>query len=214
MTRRGAAGGGGGDGVGDRGTTVPLIVLLVLLAGTLCTAVTAASAAFLAQRDLAGLCDGAAVAAAATGRVGDGGIGLDPAAVTAGLERYRTEVAADPSLVLHAGTDGRTVTVRCHRTVRIPFGAVLGAPDGLDRTAVARARPVLRPAAPGTRTPATSAIPLSTAYGRGTVHLSQTQWTVTAWRWRDGADHGSVEVWPPLSTRPPPLSSACCTRVR
>ena len=49
----------------DAGTVIPLVLLCFLLAGTLVTAGIAASAAFLAQRDLAGICDGAAVAAAA-----------------------------------------------------------------------------------------------------------------------------------------------------
>ncbi|HZB51635.1 MAG TPA: hypothetical protein VE547_21280, partial [Mycobacteriales bacterium] len=51
-----------------------------------------------------------------------------------------------PGLRLAAGTDGVTVTVVCRRTVRIPFGPVLGAAGGLDRTAVARARTALLPA--------------------------------------------------------------------
>jgi hypothetical protein len=43
---------------------IPLIMLCFILAGTLVCASIAASAAFLAQRDLAGVCDGAAIAAA------------------------------------------------------------------------------------------------------------------------------------------------------
>jgi hypothetical protein len=126
-------------------------VLSVLLAGTLVTASTAASAAFLAQRDLAGLCDGAALAAAAAvdrealrqGRVpAADALPLDPVAVEAAVRRYRQRVDR-AGLTLAAGTDGRAVTVTCRRTVRVPFGAVLGSPDGLDRTAVARARPAL-----------------------------------------------------------------------
>jgi hypothetical protein len=173
----------------DDGTVVPLVLLSFLLAGLLVTAGTAASAAFLAQRDLAGVCDGAALAGAAAvdraaldradvgrapadvGRAAadrapadrapadraaadrtaadrsarrGAALPLDPAAVGAAVERYR-ERAARPDLVLTAGTDGRTVTVECRRTVRIPFGAVLGRGGGLPRTAVARARSVLLP---------------------------------------------------------------------
>jgi hypothetical protein len=132
----------------DDGTVIPLTLLSFLLAGLLVTAGTAASAAFLAQRDLAGVCDGAAVAGAAAvgrGAVDSGILPLDPAAVTAATERYRTR-AGKPGLALRAGTDGRTVTVECRRTVRIPFGAVLGKGGGLEGTAVARARSaVLRP---------------------------------------------------------------------
>lgn len=144
----------------DAGTSTPLVLLCFLLAGTLVTASTAASAAFLAQRDLAGVCDGAAVAAAAgavdraaldrippdddTGRT-RAVLPVDPAAVAATVQRYRDR-AGRQGLVLTATTDGRTVTVTCRRTVRIPFGAVLGRADGLQRTAVARARSPLLPA--------------------------------------------------------------------
>jgi hypothetical protein len=146
----------------ERGTTIPLVLLCFLLAGTLVTASTAASAAFLAQRDLAGRCDGAAVAAAtavvpiAAGNRSapvDGSeeatpaLRLDPARVAATVARYRAETAVDggPPMAATASTDGVTVTVTCHRTVRIPFGAVLGHPRGLERTAVARARSPLLP---------------------------------------------------------------------
>jgi len=135
----------------DAGTAIPLILLCFLLAGTFVTASTAASAAFLAQRDLAGICDGAAVAAAARGidrgaLGGDGeGLPLDPAAVAGTVDRYRGQAGRD-GLTVTATTDGRTVTVICTRTVRIPFGAVLGHPGGLARTATARARSPLLPA--------------------------------------------------------------------
>jgi hypothetical protein len=159
----------------DRGTVVPLVLLSFLLAGLLVTAGTAASAAFLAQRDLAGVCDGAALAgAAAVDRAalarspaparaparptvdrsgvegagaagGSGPLPLDRAGVVAAVQDYRAR-AARPGLKLAATTDGGTVTVTCRRTVRIPFGAVLGRAGGLDRTAVARARTALRPA--------------------------------------------------------------------
>lgn len=163
----------------DAGTAIPLILLCFLLAGTLVTASIAASAAFLAQRDLAGICDGAAVAAAAGAvdrtalglplpdhRADDGdandrgadgrgaggpGVGgetvalpLDPVAVASIVDGYRGQADRD-GLALTATTDGRTVTVTCRRTVRIPFGAVLGHPDGLPRTAIARARSPLLP---------------------------------------------------------------------
>ncbi|MFL6127767.1 MAG: hypothetical protein ACJ73E_01725 [Mycobacteriales bacterium] len=139
----------------DGGTVIPLVLLSFLLAGLLVTAGTAASAAFLAQRDLAGVCDGAALAGAAAvdpaavdpAAVDTGIVLLDPGAVAAATERYRVE-AGRPGLALAASTDGRTVTVRCRRAVRIPFGAVLGRAGGLPRTAVARARSVLLPVDP------------------------------------------------------------------
>jgi hypothetical protein len=51
-------------GGSDRGTTIPLIMMSFLMAGTFVCGSIAASAAFLAQRSLAGICDGAAIAAA------------------------------------------------------------------------------------------------------------------------------------------------------
>ena len=134
--------------IGDGGTMVPMIVLCFLLAGTFVAGSVAASAAFLAQRDIAGVCDGAALAAAnAVDRsaVGSGGAAADSlplsaASVAAAVGRYgRTQGAGDGAAFI-AETDGTTVTVTCRRTVRIPFGALLGYGDGLDRTAVARAR--------------------------------------------------------------------------
>ena len=122
----------------DAGTITPLIAGAVVIAWLVATA----SAAFLAQRDLAGFCDGAAVAAAAAATMpdADGDPALDPERVDGEVARY----GAGSPTTMNAATDGRTVTVVCGRRVDIPFGAVLGAPDGLDRTVTARARPVLR----------------------------------------------------------------------
>ena len=132
----------------DDGSTVPLILLCFLLAGTFTAATIAASAAFLAQRDLAGTCDGAAAAAATAvdreSLPAEGVLPLDPAAVAATVDRYRAQVGR-PDLTMVTTTDGFTVTVTCRRRVRIPFGGVLGKPDGLERTAVARARSPLLP---------------------------------------------------------------------
>ncbi len=145
---------------GDAGTTVPLIMICFLVAGMFVCGSIAASAAFLAQRDLAGMCDGAAVAAAnAFSRPGAGGAGagagdgvsrpdgpdslpLDAAAVQAAVAAYRLHQlpATDGALSMTATTDGRVATVACRQRVRIPFGVLLGYRDGLDRTVVARAR--------------------------------------------------------------------------
>jgi len=151
---------------------LPLLLLGFLLAVTVLAATTAGGAALVARRQLAAACDGAALAGAAaldrtalstappppanpdtaTGRAdvreaasGDeeGILALDrdavPAAVVAHLGGLGTPTDAD------ARTDGRTVLVRCRRTVRVPFGAVIGRPDGIERVATARARAVLRP---------------------------------------------------------------------
>jgi hypothetical protein len=160
---RGSAGGlrrnGREPAAADRGTAIPLIMLCFLLAGTFVCGSIAASAAFLAQRDLAGICDGAAIAAAnAFSRSGTSGSGvsetdgpaslpLDQQAVQRAVAAYRlhelpaeTADGANGALSMTAVTDGRVATVSCRRRVRIPFGALLGYRDGLDRTVVARAR--------------------------------------------------------------------------
>jgi hypothetical protein len=144
----------------DRGTAIPLIMLCFLLAGTFVCGSIAASAAFLAQRDLAGICDGAAIAAAgafdrgavgaASETDGPGSLPLDELAVRRAVAAYRLHEepagrdgdagAGRGPLSITAATDGRVATVTCRRRVRIPFGAVLGYADGLDRTVVARAR--------------------------------------------------------------------------
>lgn len=138
---------------------IPMIVLCFLVAGLFVTTSIAASAAFLAQRDLAGVCDGAAIAAANAfagheaspipGSATSSAAGSEPdslplseESVAAAVARYRAHRRsdADRTLTMSASTDGRVVTVTCQRRVHIPFGAVLGYGDGLDRTAVARAR--------------------------------------------------------------------------
>jgi hypothetical protein len=149
----------------DAGTAIPLIMVSFLLAGTFVCGSIAASAAFLAQRDLAGICDGAAIAAAnafsragaagdpagrsggdlTTGLSGPDGresLPLDAEAVQRAVVAYRTRQLPDTgdSLSMTATTDGRVATVTCRRRVRIPFGGLLGYRDGLDRTVVARAR--------------------------------------------------------------------------
>jgi Putative Flp pilus-assembly TadE/G-like len=149
----------GNRGRRDGGTAIPLILLCFLLAGTFVCGSIAASAAFLAQRDLAGLCDGAAVAAAnAFSRTGDGAaeaatdresrrdspdsLPLDPESVQRAVSAYLVNVAATGAgdVSMAVDTDGRVATVTCRRRVHIPFGGLLGHRDGLDRTAVARAR--------------------------------------------------------------------------
>jgi len=143
----------------DQGTTIPLIMLCFLLAGTFVCGSIAASAAFLAQRELAGVCDGAAIAAAnAFGRARTGAAAGAPSESEAGQDRsdslplddaevqraataYRLrQLPSDETLSISAVTDGRVATVTCRRRVRIPFGGLLGYGSGLDRTAVARAR--------------------------------------------------------------------------
>jgi len=137
----------------DRGSITPLILLCFLIAALMVMGATAAGSAFLAQRDLQAVCDGAAVRAANaadesgaySAAPGLSALPLSEASVQAAVADYRsTGYATDPTLIMTAATDGQQVTVGCHRVVRLPFGAVFGQSAGLPRDAVARARAPLR----------------------------------------------------------------------
>lgn len=137
----------------DSGTIVPMILLFFLVAAFVVMAGSATSSAFLAQRDLQGVCDAAAVKAA---NAVDGGslygsgaltqLPLSAASVQASVEGFRTQDYAGDTqgLTMLATTDGRTATVTCRRTVRIPFGAFFGHAQGLDRAAESTARAPVR----------------------------------------------------------------------
>ncbi len=76
-----------------------------------------------------------------SGAGGGPGLPLDPAAVERAVAAYQASVGVGGSPIrMTAITDGQAVTVTCQRTVRIPFGRLLGYSDGLDRTAIAHAR--------------------------------------------------------------------------
>lgn len=141
---------------GDRGSTLVLMIGCFMLAGVLLTGGIAASAAFLAQRDLQSMCDGAAIAGAqaferpeagteAGTEVGDS-LPLSQDAVVEAVADYAVDrygaVAAE--VTMSASTDGRLVRVTCSRVVHIPFEDLFS-PGGLERTAVAEARSPLIP---------------------------------------------------------------------
>lgn len=137
----------------DRGSITPLILVCFLIAALLVMGATAAGSAFLAQRDLQAVCDGAAVraanaldpAGAYAGPAGLAALPLSDPTVQAAVADYRAQgYPSDPTLTLAATTDGRRVTVTCHRVVQIPFGAVFGEAAGLPRTALSSARAPLR----------------------------------------------------------------------
>ena len=154
---------------GDAGTVVPLLLVGFLLAVTLFAGFTAGAAALVARRQLAADCDATALAGAtALDRTAlttrpeavppadpadpaDSADSADPADPATALPldpravAIAVRAAAGPRTAATATTDGRTVTVECRRTTLVPFGALLGRPDGVERTAVSRARTRLRP---------------------------------------------------------------------
>lgn len=131
---------------GDDGSMIPMIIMAFVVAGLVVTGSIAAGSAFLAQRDVQSVCDGAAIAGAqaldpdryfgGTGAPG-GTYPLGP--VQAAVSRYQTE--DDSGAAMEAGLTGRSVVVRCEKTVHIPFGTVFGYGNGLDRIATAHAEP-------------------------------------------------------------------------
>lgn len=136
----------------DRGSTLVLMIGCFMLAGVLLTGGIAASAAFLAQRDLQSMCDGAAIAGAqafqrpeAGAAVGDS-LPLSQDAVVEAVADYAVDRygAAAAEVTMGASTDGRLVRVTCSRVVHIPFEDLFS-PGGLERTAVAEARSPLIP---------------------------------------------------------------------
>lgn len=137
----------------DRGSITPLILLFFLIAALMIMGTITAGSAFLAQRDLQAVCDGAAVRAADAidepdayrGHQDLAALPLSDDSVRAAVSDYQSRgYGADPSLTLAASTDGRQVTVACHRTVQVPFGAVFGHSAGLSRSAQSSALAPLR----------------------------------------------------------------------
>ncbi len=138
---------------GDRGSITPLILVFFLVAALLVMGTISAGSAFLEQRDLQAVCDGAAVrassavdeAGAYSGPAGQSALPLSEASVRAAVAEYHAQgYVGDPTLTMSASTDGQVVTVTCRRVVQIPFGAMFGSPAGLQRTAVSSARAPLR----------------------------------------------------------------------
>lgn len=122
---------------GDRGSTIPLILGFFLLALLLVAGSVALGDAFVQQRSLQDICDGAAAAAAASGADLDRGRALasngslpfgDVAAVVADYlarDPERRSVRVDATL----SADGTRITLTCRQTVPLAFGALFGKPQ-------------------------------------------------------------------------------------
>lgn len=135
----------------DRGSLVPLILVCFGVALTMVCGGITASVAFLAQRDVQSLCDGAAVAAAngideagyftSSGR---DAVALSDASVATAVGDY---LAVSGQLLddWTASTDGTTVELVCTRFVEVPFAALFLGGRELERRAVASARSPYQP---------------------------------------------------------------------
>lgn len=123
----------------DRGSTLPLILGFFLVALLMIAGSVAAGDAFVQQRGLQDVCDGAATAAAATAvEVGRGGAlaaesALQFGDVQAAVSEY---LARDPDragvqATVDLSPDQRVLTLTCEQTERIAFGAIFGYADGV-----------------------------------------------------------------------------------
>lgn len=130
---------------------VPFVLLSFLIALVMVCGGIAASVAFLEQRDVQSVCDGAAVVAA--NQIDEGGYFQLPSGDTVPLSDQSVNAAVGGYLGsadqgMHswsASTDGRSVRVVCTRYVDIPFNNVFLAGAQLERTAIAVARAPFQP---------------------------------------------------------------------
>jgi Flp pilus assembly protein TadG len=132
----------------DRGSTLPLILGFFLIALTLIAGSVAAGDAFVQQRGLQDVCDGAATAAAASAIDIQRGRDVEPteSLTFIDVERATAEyLAREPSragvdIAASLSADAQTLTLTCTETTSIAFGAMFGKADGVQHTATSSAR--------------------------------------------------------------------------
>jgi uncharacterized membrane protein len=132
----------------DRGSTLPLILGFFLIALLMIAGAVAAGDAFVQQRDLQDVCDGAATAAAAGGvDLGRGGALQHEHALQFGDVRTAvlSYLARDPSrhgVQVHAdlADNSETLTLTCEQTEQIAFGAMFGRGSGVHHVVTSSAR--------------------------------------------------------------------------
>jgi hypothetical protein len=123
----------------DAGSTLPLILGFFLVALMVVAGSVAASDAFVQQRGLQDVCDGAAAAAAAGAGDVDRGGGfassseLRFADARELIARYlgRDHSRSDVHAVIDRSPDARTIALTCTQTTRIAFGSMFGKGDGV-----------------------------------------------------------------------------------
>jgi hypothetical protein len=132
----------------DRGSTLPLILGFFLVALLIVAGSVAAGDAFVQQRGLQDVCDGAAAAAAASGvDLGrDGGLESEHALrfgdVQGAIGEY---LSRDPSrqgvhVITQLSADAQTLTLTCGQTEHIAFGAMFGHAGGVHHVVRSSAR--------------------------------------------------------------------------
>jgi uncharacterized membrane protein len=132
----------------DRGTTIPLILGFFLIALITVAGAVAAGDAFVQQRGLQDVCDGAAAAGAASAANLDRGAALASerslqfADVQSVVDGYLARDSGRESVHIEASlsADARTLRLTCTETAHIAFGAMFGKGDGIHHVARASAR--------------------------------------------------------------------------
>ncbi|HSY16611.1 MAG TPA: pilus assembly protein TadG-related protein [Jatrophihabitantaceae bacterium] len=131
----------------DDGSTIPLILGFFLVALIVVAGSVAAGDTFVQQRNLQSVCDGAAVAAAASAvdlnrTTGQADHLLAFAGAQEAVERY---LSRDPSrasvrVAASLSPDSRTLTLSCAQTAPIAFGSFFGYSAGVHHTATSSAK--------------------------------------------------------------------------
>lgn len=132
----------------DRGTTIPLILGFFLIALMVVAAAVAAGDAFVQQRGLQDVCDGAAAAGAAGAADLDRGtaIGSEPTLRFGDVQRVVDDyLARDPGrgavqVRASLSDDAGTLQLTCRETTRVAFGAMFGMGAGIGHVATSAAR--------------------------------------------------------------------------
>ena len=137
----------------DEGSTIPLIVGFFVVAALLVFGGVAAGDAFVDQRTVQSVCDGATLAAASAVDTdafrGGRGTGAGTAAPLREVQRAagdylardpaRTGVTIDAAL----STDGLRVDATCVEVLPVPFGGAFGLGDGVRHVVASSASTVL-----------------------------------------------------------------------
>jgi hypothetical protein len=132
----------------DDGSTIPLILGFFIVAFMMAAGAVAAGDAFVQQRGLQNVCDGAAAASAAGAAdldrgaaIGDSGQ-LRFADVQRVVDEYlaRDDSRRDVRVRAVLSADAHTLTLTCTETRRVAFGAMFGKRDGIRHAATSSAR--------------------------------------------------------------------------
>jgi hypothetical protein len=134
---------------GDRGSTIPLVLGFFLVALLAVGGSVALADAFVQQRDLQDLCDGAASAAAASQLDLSRGVAprdgpapfREPARIEAAVRAYLARDAERRTVRVRAtlSPDRTTLTLYCSQRRTLAFGALFGDP-AMTHTATSSAR--------------------------------------------------------------------------